>query len=439
MRERVEVRDERPRADSARARRPVVLVLAPYYLPGYRGGGPVRSISNLVDALKDSYRFLIVARDHDLGDDRRYEKANGGGWVSVRQGRVFYLTGGWRGVFRLWSLLRRARYDVLYLNTFFSPLFSILPMALRRAHLVAARPVVVAPRGELSPGALGLKRGKKRLFLACAKAVGLYTGRRLVWQASTDLEAADIRSVYPRAAVGVAPPFPGKGAATSRLAGIAARALTGRATGAGAARSAPRRDGCLRVVFVSRISPKKNLLGAIRTVQRSASPVQFTIAGPIEDASYWRQCQDELASLPSGSAAEYVGAMPHDVVSRLFAAHDVFLFPTLAENYGHVISEALLAGCPVITSDETPWRDLEEHGAGFCLPLDRAEDWDAALATYAQASDADYERIRAAARAYGSNRASEPAIIRQNLALFDQAVATAKSGRASTPRGPSPR
>jgi hypothetical protein len=44
------------------------------------------------------------------------------------------------------------------------------------------------------------------------------------------------------------------------------------------------------------------------------------------------------------------------------AEYDLFLFPTLGENYGHVISEALASGCPVVISDQTPWRNLEAEG-----------------------------------------------------------------------------
>lgn len=59
--------------------------------------------------------------------------------------------------------------------------------------------------------------------------------------------------------------------------------------------------------------------------------------------------------------------------------HHVFLFPTLGENYGHVIQEALSAGCVTLISDQPPpWQDLEESGVGASIPLDqprRLVDW----------------------------------------------------------------
>ena len=57
-------------------------------------------------------------------------------------------------------------------------------------------------------------------------------------------------------------------------------------------------------------------------------------------------------------------------MSESLAKNDLFFFPAHGENYGHVIAEAMAAGCPVLISDQTAWRNLEEKGAGWDLPLD---------------------------------------------------------------------
>ena len=43
-----------------------VLVFVSNYLPGYRGGGPIRTIQNMVENLGDEIEFLIVTRDLSL-------------------------------------------------------------------------------------------------------------------------------------------------------------------------------------------------------------------------------------------------------------------------------------------------------------------------------------------------------------------------------------
>ena len=59
-----------------------------------------------------------------------------------------------------------------------------------------------------------------------------------------------------------------------------------------------------------------------------------------------------------------------------------FFFPTLGENFGHVISEALIAGCLPIISDQTPWLDLEECKCGNVISLDNQNLFIKALERY---------------------------------------------------------
>jgi len=66
-------------------------------------------------------------------------------------------------------------------------------------------------------------------------------------------------------------------------------------------------------------------------------------------------------------------------VCQTLAAYHLFLLPTRGENFGHAILEALSAGCPVLISDQTPWRGLESSGIGWALPLTEPERFRAVL------------------------------------------------------------
>ena len=119
--------------------------------------------------------------------------------------------------------------------------------------------------------------------------------------------------------------------------------------------------GTAKIVFLSRIHPKKNLLQALKYLHDIKGTVKFDIYGPLEDVGYWEMCQREIAQLPGNVTVEYCGLVAHDQVHKVFSRYDAFLFPTFSENYGHVIIEALISGCPAIISDQTPWQDLQEH------------------------------------------------------------------------------
>src|SRR3546814_13762415 len=52
--------------------RPCVAVFLRGYLPGYRSGGPLQSIANLVSRLGDEFDFRIITADRDLGNTSPY-------------------------------------------------------------------------------------------------------------------------------------------------------------------------------------------------------------------------------------------------------------------------------------------------------------------------------------------------------------------------------
>src|ERR1019366_6035225 len=328
-----------------------VLVCVGTYLPGYKGGGPIRSIENLVAALGNEIQFQIVTLDRDLGDEAPYRGIKENQWVRVGLADVMYLRPGWLGLLGTFGLLRSLDQNtVLYLNSYFSRCFSILPMYMYWLGLCRPRQVVLAPRGEFSPGALALEKRRKLVYIRLSQWLGLHNG--IIGHASSEFEAADIRQCY------------------SKLSCIDVAAVIATAQGIIAPASSVGQRRCkkageLRVVFVSRISRKKKLSSALKMLDGVLGDVSFDIYGPAEDAVYWSECQKLISALPANVRVEYQGQIEHEKIGPVFAEHDLFLFPTLGENFGHVICEALLAGCPVLISDQTPWRDLEKRGAGW--------------------------------------------------------------------------
>ncbi len=113
-----------------------VLAAVEYYLPGFKGGGPVRSLSNLVERLGADFRFKIVTRDRDVGDNTPYPDIISDAWQRVGQAEVFYGSSGRFSLAGWRELLASTEYDVLYLNSFFSPRFTLEPLLLRKLRLV---------------------------------------------------------------------------------------------------------------------------------------------------------------------------------------------------------------------------------------------------------------------------------------------------------------
>lgn len=378
-----------------RARRKI-LVLVDYYLPGFKGGGPIQTVNNLVEVLGDEFDFKVICRDRDLGDSAPYSEISHGEWNVQGKAQVLYLKKGFQGLWELSSILSKKEFDIVQLNSFFSFQFSIFPLALLKLFWASGR-VLIGPRGEFSPGALSLKRRKKSWFIFFAKFVGLHRGLR--WLASTTDEAKDIREIFPRADVAVAKDL----ALVPNEQSFRCR----------------RPDDALQVIFVSRISPKKNLDYALMVLQRVKSKVHFTIYGPIEDEAYWSSCQKEIQKLPANITIEYGGALTPTLVAGSFAASDVFLFPTRGENFGHVIAEALYSGVPVIISDQTPWRSLQDLGVGWDIPLGRIDYFVERVEYCASLHTDDYMRWRGAIRKWAVGNIANKLTIDDNRKLFE--------------------
>ena len=377
-----------------------ILTFVGYYLPGYKAGGPIRTLANMVDHLGDEFEFKFVTADRDFEDMKPYPKIRINNWNRVGKAKVFYMSPKRQSLRGFKKILCSTECDVIYLNSFFSPHFTIKPLVLRRLNLIPDKPLIIAPRGEFSLGALGLKSFKKRVYLTAAKALGLYKGA--VWQASSEHEEADIRRWFGRdAQVVVAPNLPPMVHSADELPPKSGKI-----------------ESCLKIVFLSRISRKKNLDGALEMLKGLKGLVQLNIYGPMEDKSYWAECQKIIGGLPGNIEMRYCGSVKHDKVGATMREHDLFFLPTLGENFGHVILEALCAGCPVLISDQTPWRDLEEKGVGWDLPLDQPELFREVLQRCVDMNNEEYVKWSERAWEYGLQVTKDDKVVEQNRRLF---------------------
>jgi len=322
-----------------------VLVTSAGFEPGFRGGGPIRSLAGVVDTISENTDLYLITRDRDLGASGPYPGLSGQ-WIRRGGARVFYLNtrrpGKWFG---LWRHLRAVRFDLVYVNSLWDPLFTVIPLVAVRLHLIGAASVLIAPRGELAPGALSLKSGKKRLLLG--PWLGFLNGMNPVWHASSDKEASQIRALTPGAYVEV----------NQDQVSLPLEPLPPTVAD----------EGPIRLVFIGRISPVKNLYSVLAALEGLSKPVLLDIYGPVEDGGYWAKCQLIIRRLPSHVRVTYRGELAPQEVRCTFSKYDAFMFPTLGENFGHIVAESLSASCPVICSDTTPWTGVLEAGGGVVL------------------------------------------------------------------------
>ncbi len=379
-----------------------ILCISEYFLPGFLGGGPITTLVNMRKKLSEQVTLSIFTRDRDLGATTQYSGIEANQWIETPDGPIYYASPDAFGVRGMRQALANKDFDIVYLNSFFSPKASIFPfLALRRA--TPRLPVLLAPRGEFSIGALAIKRHKKNIFLTIARLLNLY--KDVFWHASTSREADDIQRNFPNAAgrifIAADPVF--AESPESEL-------------------SVTKKEvGHLRIAFISRISPKKNLDGLIDILATVSLPVRLDVFGPIEDESYWKKCTELIRRLPENIEVAAHGPIATEMVTGTFSQHDLFAFPTHGENFGHVIFEALRAGTPVLLSDQTPWQK-DDAGALSIIPLHDTHGWRVAIENAANRTNEEQERIRYAARNYAKRYTQMTEAKDENLELFSKVL-----------------
>lgn len=324
-----------------------ILIVVGCYLPGFKAGGPIRTISNLVESLGEDYNFKIITRDRDLGDIEPYN-VELNTWCKLGRAEVYYINQN-TSILKLKSIIKSIDYDVLYLNSLFNLTFTIKPLILARFKLIKNNHVVLAPRGELSYNALMNKRIKKIIFLKIFTLLGFY--RNINWHASSNYERLDILNL--------------KGIKDKNI--KLAKNIPTKTT---IRKDKINHHDILKICFIARISLMKNLIYVIEVLKEVRREIEFDIYGPIEDVLYWNKCLRLMEDLPENIHFNYMGVLNSDEIHITLIKYNILFVPSLGENYGHIYAEALSVGIPILVSTKTPWRNLVVHKVGWDIDLE---------------------------------------------------------------------
>lgn len=364
------------------------MILLGAFWPGHEATGPNMSARAMCEALSDEFTFRIIARDRAFGAAEPLIDHNQ--WHDRGYATMQHLPVGRAGATGLAKLIRQTPHDMLMLNSFFDREFTLPALIARRLGRIPAKPTLLSPRGEFSGGALSIKGGRKALFHTVASLTNLLDGVRI--HATSQQEAEDAHTAFPGTQVSVLENFRPLFALPEH-----------RPTATGSA---------LRIAFLGRVSPVKRLDFAIQVLGVANRAATLDIYGPISDAGYWALCQQEIARLPAYVTARYCGEIANADVAPRMAEYDVMLLPSLSENFGHAIFEALAAGTPVIIGDRTPWRGLAALRAGWDVGVNDQAGFSAAIQSASDMNGATKALWRKGARAcaeahFRNNKAPE--------------------------------
>ena len=377
-------------------KKPKILIFLPYYLPSF--GGPLKTIVNLTNELKEKYDFFLITSDRDPLTNKVHMGIKVNSWNNIGSVKVYYCSPR-KKLFKFIELLKDRTFNAFYFNSFFSFSFTIIPLLIIRYFNRSSKKIIIAPRGEFNKGALKIKKLKKLIYIWFFK--NFLLTNKIVFQASSQVELKTIEKQFffykNKLNIFEAPDFPSpfkeiKSYINSEFS-----------------------NTCLKLVFISRITPMKNLFFLLSILRDCSKEIQFDIYGPISDINYWKKCTDLILKMPPNIKVSYLKQIHSDLVSETFSKYHLFALPTLGENFGHVIIESLFAGTPVLLSDKTPWESSNDLSLRI-IPLKSKNIWTKYIDSFLQNFN---KSTRKDAIIFGKKLISKQRIYEKNVTLFD--------------------
>lgn len=375
-----------------------ILLFIDWYLPGYKAGGPIQSCANLVNHLNEEFNFKIITRNTDYCESQPYPNILSNEWCQINENTsVYYLSADKTTKTNIHHLIKSTAFDIVYLNGVLSYYFTIVPLLYFRK--VNNKKIIVAARGMLAPGALAIKSKKKKLFFIVSKILNLF--HKVIFHATNEAEKQDIINV-----------FGNKN--EIKIAGNLSKKIT-------IPNYLPKskQAGNLKLVNIARVAPEKNLKFALEILKEVKTDVTFDFYGPVYDEKYFNECLSVLNSLPVNVKASYKNVIPNEKVYETLSQYHALLMPTLGENFGHIILESLIAACPVIISDQTPWQNLESEQSGWDISLNQKHKFAEAIEVLAATNEKEYNVYSHSAYKKAKDFVENQSILEANKALFE--------------------
>jgi glycosyltransferase involved in cell wall biosynthesis len=316
----------------------------------FKCGGPVKAIYGMAEAqARAGLKVRLLATDF-----WQEEQVN----IPGCEIRVFpCLFDRWRWSPGLGKALPEAvRWaDVVNLHTLWSYPIAAASHACRAAGV----PYVLRPCGMLDSWSLSQKRWKKRLYASLTERRTI-NGAASLWFTSAEERATARAFNYccPETVIPLGLPrdtyerLPEKGYFRQRYPELAGRRV---------------------ILFLGRITPKKKLDTLLRVFARISAEFAdavLVIVGPDEDG-HLDAMQRLAQNFGIRERVYFAGGLQGRDVQAALVDTEVFVLPSLHENFGVAVLEAMACGVPVVVSDKVALATfVEESRSGLVAPPD---------------------------------------------------------------------
>ena len=301
------------------------------------GGGPSRRVPILSKGIAENLcSVTLIAGESKQMNDHMIEESEVK-FIKFNQNC---------SVDELERILLNGHYDLVHAQGIWLPIYNKMAKILRMHGI----PYVMTPRGALEPWCLEQKKWKKKIAMWLYQKKDLQKAAAILTTAN--MEAQHLRELGIKAPLAVIP------------------------NGIDVSEYECRPADCLssikkEIMFLSRIHQKKGieiLINVWEKLRNDFPDWNVVIAGNGEEA-YIEQLKSMITSKGLDGCMEIIPPVFGKEKHKLYCESSLFVLPTYSENFGMVVAEALACGVPVVTTNGTPWQELNDEKIGWCVDL----------------------------------------------------------------------
>jgi glycosyltransferase involved in cell wall biosynthesis len=253
-----------------------------------------------------------------------------------------------------WLANHGREFDLAHIHALFSPVSSLAATVARYQQL----PYILRPLGTLDPADLQKKRQLKQLYAALLERPNLKGAAAIHFTSDQEAKISERFGTMSRDLV---LPLGVKPVVQNRQAKQAVRAQYGIPG-----------DRPI-ILFMSRLDPKKGfdlLLPALQQLMAEGQDFHFVLAGSnAQDPGYEQQIYAQIQQSALVERTAIAGFVSGEDKAALLQAADLFVLPSYYENFGIAVAEAMVAGVPVVISDQVYiWHQIQQAEAGWVSP-----------------------------------------------------------------------
>jgi len=302
-----------------------------------KAGGPSKSISDLsYELAKNNLDISIIT----------YSSPNPYIVKSTQYNLKLHFVNDGRFKKELNNLVSKNNFDILHGHGIWQMPVHYMASLAREIH----KPYVISPRGMLRPWALEQGSLKKKIALKLYQNKDLSEAACL--HSTAKIEADEIRLLGFKNPIAVIPN------------GIDLKEYS--------IRKEKIQNSKKTILYLSRVFPKKGIENLIEAwsmiAKEDRKDWQIKIAGNGNER-YIHQLKKLISESTLENEIKFIGPKyGQDKIDTYYQA-DLFVLPTLGENFGMVVAEALACGVPVITTKGAPWEVLNTNNAGWWIDI----------------------------------------------------------------------